>query len=424
MATGKSALGSRLGVRAVLPLAFEDRVDDGVAPLPGLLDVHPDTALFDHAGLQHRPRRRLVVRCAGAPDPVKLQVLEGEPEQVDGLDALAQSPGVGAQGEAAQAAERVEESAGLNTAAESGSRHEARRCTTVLRIFSRRDRRDCALTVGQQQSCRSLDECKGFAVDQRWCVGGRAFTDHFGAGDPQTRPGWGLVRRQIRAGFADGVVVLTQSITSPHLEEYEQQLTWFETHLGFIALVTPEQPHRSTTGRAQVRRAPRDRPDRCDRPPPTRARETPLGRTPMTTTAHTPAPPMAGEGAVLGFKASFLPGKRRTGEMRRLTATHLRLWGLELLADDVTLAVSELVTNAVQHGDGSPVELQVTRGAHELRVEVTDDNPEPACSPSPSDLVENGRGLLLVAALAQQWDVSNDGRTTWCRFRLPAGRAT
>ncbi|MFD4986468.1 hypothetical protein [Streptomyces sp. NPDC058374] len=105
-----------------------------------------------------------------------------------------------------------------------------------------------ALTVGQQQPCRSLDESKGFAVEQGWHVGRRAFTDHFGATDPQTRPGWGLVRQQIRAGFADGVVVLTQSVISPHLDEFERQLSWFETHLGFIALVTPERSSRATAG--------------------------------------------------------------------------------------------------------------------------------------------------------------------------------
>ncbi|MFD4986467.1 ATP-binding protein [Streptomyces sp. NPDC058374] len=130
-----------------------------------------------------------------------------------------------------------------------------------------------------------------------------------------------------------------------------------------------------------------------------------------------------GEGAVLGFEAIFLPGKRRAGEMRRLTAAHLHIWGLGRLAGDVTLVVSELVTNAIEYGEGSPVGLRVTRAAHELCVEVTDGNPEPARSPSPSDLAENGRGLLIVAALAQQWDVSNDGKTTWCRFHLPAGRA-
>ncbi|MFG3403845.1 hypothetical protein [Streptomyces sp. NPDC048142] len=66
------------------------------------------------------------------------------------------------------------------------------------------------------------------------------FTDRFGVTDPQLRPGWSAVHHQIRAGFADGVVALTHSVISPHMDEYELQLDLIEKHGGFVALVTPE----------------------------------------------------------------------------------------------------------------------------------------------------------------------------------------
>jgi hypothetical protein len=98
-----------------------------------------------------------------------------------------------------------------------------------------------ALAVRGQEPTNSLEEARQFALRQGWQVGvNQCFTDRFGATDPLTRPGWSLVRQQIRAGYADEVVALTHSVVSPHLDEYELQLNLIEEHLGFIALVTAE----------------------------------------------------------------------------------------------------------------------------------------------------------------------------------------
>ncbi|MEU7316501.1 hypothetical protein [Streptomyces sp. NPDC007083] len=48
------------------------------------------------------------------------------------------------------------------------------------------------------------------------------------------------MRRLIRAGYADGVVVTRYSAISPCVEEYEEQLDLIDQHLGFIALMRPE----------------------------------------------------------------------------------------------------------------------------------------------------------------------------------------
>ncbi|MEU1629341.1 ATP-binding protein [Streptomyces sp. NPDC020096] len=124
---------------------------------------------------------------------------------------------------------------------------------------------------------------------------------------------------------------------------------------------------------------------------------------------------------VRGFETDFLPADSRVWQMRRITAAHLRHWGLTALADNAALVVSELVTNAIRHGQGRPVGLRVVRSARELRIEVTDGNPTPPRPRSAGITDESGRGLLIVAALAQEWGVSPDGRTTWCSLAIPEG---
>lgn len=145
----------------------------------------------------------------------------------------------------------------------------------------------------------------------------------------------------------------------------------------------------------------------------------PAGVTIRTTTPVAPVASALDQPTARGFVADFLPADFRVGQMRRITAAHLRLWDLTALIDTATLIVSELVTNALLHGKGQPVGLRVTCPADELRIEVTDGTQDPArlCSAGGSD--EHGRGLLLVDELAQDWGVSPDGTLTWCSLAIP-----
>ncbi|MGZ2358538.1 hypothetical protein LRE75_17840 [Streptomyces sp. 372A] len=103
-----------------------------------------------------------------------------------------------------------------------------------------------ALAFGGQEPRHSFSAAAACAVRQCWQVGaGQSYADHHGAGAPTTRPGWCGVRRQILAGYADGVVVVTADVISSDMEEYRQELDWFE-HKGFVAVVIPE------TGRGQA----------------------------------------------------------------------------------------------------------------------------------------------------------------------------
>ncbi|QEU97493.1 ATP-binding protein [Streptomyces kanamyceticus] len=117
------------------------------------------------------------------------------------------------------------------------------------------------------------------------------------------------------------------------------------------------------------------------------------------------------------YQIAFLPDPIRVPEMRKTTAAFLRRSEVSgPVVEDAVLAVSELVTNAIRHGDGM-VCLFVSVGSGGLRVSVTDQSPEQA-EAKQADIGDlSGRGLLLVAALADNWGSS--GEETWCTFRYP-----
>ena len=77
---------------------------------------------------------------------------------------------------------------------------------------------------------------------------------------------------------------------------------------------------------------------------------------------------------------------------------------LDDLLDDLRLVVSELVTNAVQHG-APPVTLDVTadlvQGRHRVTVTCHDCGPWDGSSPSPY----GGRGLSLVRSVSTTVDI-------------------
>ncbi|QNE79420.1 ATP-binding protein [Streptomyces finlayi] len=128
------------------------------------------------------------------------------------------------------------------------------------------------------------------------------------------------------------------------------------------------------------------------------------------------------QGVGPSFAATFPPRRSRVGEMRRRAASRLREWKVpEQDADGITLAVSELVTNAVIHGKGA-VCVVVRQTDGEIRVEVTDGNPQPARVTNAGPDAMSGRGMFLVAVFAHRVEVSDDGYTTTAVFRLTGGR--
>jgi anti-sigma regulatory factor (Ser/Thr protein kinase) len=79
---------------------------------------------------------------------------------------------------------------------------------------------------------------------------------------------------------------------------------------------------------------------------------------------------------------------------------------------DVTLLVSELVTNAVRHARGEGVRLVVAHTGGVLRVEVHDPGRGFTVRKPPTDpLRASGWGLVLVEELADRWGVEHSPRT-------------
>jgi anti-sigma regulatory factor (Ser/Thr protein kinase) len=81
--------------------------------------------------------------------------------------------------------------------------------------------------------------------------------------------------------------------------------------------------------------------------------------------------------------------------------------------DTAELLVSELVTNACTYSPAdSPVGLSLRHFPRHLLIEVIDSSPNPPVLTDPDTDSQQGRGLLLVSAMA----------TTWGYFRLHDGR--
>lgn len=82
-------------------------------------------------------------------------------------------------------------------------------------------------------------------------------------------------------------------------------------------------------------------------------------------------------------------------------------WGLTALSEPAELVVSELVTNAVQisqaHNRGTSVRLRLKSDAKQVLILVWDASPQPPVRADINDESENGRGLLLVETLSDQW---------------------
>src|SRR5204863_5489607 len=86
------------------------------------------------------------------------------------------------------------------------------------------------------------------------------------------------------------------------------------------------------------------------------------------------------------------------------------------------MIVTELVTNAVRHGPGGPVELAIETGGNGVRGEVADPGPgirhHELVKRRATD--DGGRGLFLVDALSDSWGFCDDRSRVW--FEV-AGRA-
>lgn len=117
---------------------------------------------------------------------------------------------------------------------------------------------------------------------------------------------------------------------------------------------------------------------------------------------------------------AFTAEPEEVGALRRIMRLHLGMWGLDDVADEAQLCVSELVANVITHvGRGTPAMLVVSMNGTHLRIEVHDPDTRalPTLVDASSDS-EGGRGMALVAGVADRWGVllHPDRKVTWCEL--------
>ncbi len=85
---------------------------------------------------------------------------------------------------------------------------------------------------------------------------------------------------------------------------------------------------------------------------------------------------------------------------------------------DLTAVVTELVNNAVAHGPGRPITLELTIGAETIRGEVADRGNPAAAIPQIREATDKGgRGLEVVDKLTSRWAVYEGSTHVW--FEMP-----
>ncbi|MFF4011431.1 ATP-binding protein [Streptomyces sp. NPDC001717] len=125
------------------------------------------------------------------------------------------------------------------------------------------------------------------------------------------------------------------------------------------------------------------------------------------------------------FVATLPAGPHGARAARQLAAAQLTDWGLPF--DDAAQVVAELASNAVTHGrvPGRRFRLRLTATGATLRIEVSDTRGESeprSTNELPPHDAESGRGLVIVAALADKWGVTRGPvplKTVWAEIALP-----
>jgi anti-sigma regulatory factor (Ser/Thr protein kinase) len=116
------------------------------------------------------------------------------------------------------------------------------------------------------------------------------------------------------------------------------------------------------------------------------------------------------------------PGSVRAA--RGFTVATLHRWGAAERSSDITLVVSELLTNALRHagsGDAGsrPIWLGLLQPGPCVLCAVADPSAVAPTPQTPGSVAETGRGLHIIGALSDQWGYttpSETGKVVWALF--------
>ncbi|MFF5453835.1 ATP-binding protein [Streptomyces sp. NPDC012950] len=120
-----------------------------------------------------------------------------------------------------------------------------------------------------------------------------------------------------------------------------------------------------------------------------------------------------------------LPREPRSAAIaRRLVRTALIVWDLEPLIEDAALVITELVSNAVDHGRLPSIRVIVSRpSANTIRLGVVDRSKTvPILRANVEEDRARGRGLLLVDAFTDRWgtELYRWGKQVWAELEEEA----
>jgi anti-sigma regulatory factor (Ser/Thr protein kinase) len=128
-----------------------------------------------------------------------------------------------------------------------------------------------------------------------------------------------------------------------------------------------------------------------------------------------PSGRVSGDAAVLRFPADAT----EVSAVRRFLRETFDAWGLTAY-ENAELVVSELVSNAIQHGAGPPL-VRLVRRSGRVRIEVDDASGRPPVVRRPGHQQPSGRGLAIIGYLALEWGHRRrpaGGKTVWAEVAV------
>ncbi|AQS68558.1 ATP-binding protein [Streptomyces pactum] len=127
-----------------------------------------------------------------------------------------------------------------------------------------------------------------------------------------------------------------------------------------------------------------------------------------------------------GYSETLPRAAESAAVARRLVRTALAAWGLEDQIDDAVVVITELVSNAVDHGRLTSIRVVVSRPTEDwVRLAVVDRSMAvPLMRTDTNDDRIRGRGLLLVDRLTERWgtDRYRWGKQVWADLRCESAR--
>lgn len=138
-----------------------------------------------------------------------------------------------------------------------------------------------------------------------------------------------------------------------------------------------------------------------------------------------------GRGRIWDEVSCALRGRPESVKLARDFAREtLVAWGLPSLCDDLTCVISELVTNALNHGLpcsacsrwARPIRVCLTMQLAHVLCTVSDPGGGVPTLKPPDYLRESGRGLHVVASCSDMWGwnrLDAGGKVIWAAFRVP-----